>query len=158
MRAHAEVICQSKGDVLNVGFGMGIVDGFIQELSPKSHTIIEAHPAVYAKMLADGWDKKPRVSVLFGRWEDVVPTLERQFDGVFFDTFDDDFEAFHAELPRLLRPGGVYVRPAYPPPSLISFAARRVLSLDHAHEHKHQLKHFVTNRHHSLAWVIIVDL
>lgn len=107
MRAHAEVICQSKGDVLNVGFGMGIVDGFIQELSPKSHTIIEAHPAVYAKMLADGWDKKPGVSVLFGRWEDVVPTLERQFDGVFFDTFDDDFEAFHAELPRLLRPGGV---------------------------------------------------
>jgi protein arginine N-methyltransferase 2 len=30
MRAHAEVVCQTKGDVLNVGFGMGIVDGFIQ--------------------------------------------------------------------------------------------------------------------------------
>jgi hypothetical protein len=30
MRAHAEVVCQAKGDVLNVGFGMGIVDGFIQ--------------------------------------------------------------------------------------------------------------------------------
>jgi hypothetical protein len=87
MKAHAGVICQTQGDVLNVGFGMGIIDGMIQEHSPRSHTIIEAHPAVHARMVADGWDKKEGVTVIFGRWEDVVGGLDRQFDGIFFDTF-----------------------------------------------------------------------
>lgn len=31
MERHAAIICASKGDVLNVGFGMGIVDAFIQQ-------------------------------------------------------------------------------------------------------------------------------
>jgi hypothetical protein len=31
MERHAEVICRGGGDVLNVGFGMGIIDGFIQQ-------------------------------------------------------------------------------------------------------------------------------
>lgn len=26
MQAHANVICTSKGDVLNIGFGLGIID------------------------------------------------------------------------------------------------------------------------------------
>ena len=30
MERHAEIICQGGGDVLNVGFGMGIIDGCIQ--------------------------------------------------------------------------------------------------------------------------------
>lgn len=44
--------------VLNVGFGMGIIDKLIQERNPASHTIIEAHPDIYKRMIADGWDKK----------------------------------------------------------------------------------------------------
>lgn len=35
------------GDVLNVGFGLGIIDTAIQSHRPRSHTIIEAHPDVY---------------------------------------------------------------------------------------------------------------
>ena len=42
MAAHAEVICRGSGDVLNVGFGMGIIDTYIQGYAPRSHTIIEA--------------------------------------------------------------------------------------------------------------------
>lgn len=60
--------------------------------------------------MADGWDKRPGVRVLFGRWEDIVrdtPDLGT-FDGIFFDTFDDDFLAFHDVVPALLSPGGVY--------------------------------------------------
>ncbi len=30
MEAHAEAVCSGRGDVLNVGFGMGIVDRAIQ--------------------------------------------------------------------------------------------------------------------------------
>jgi type IV protein arginine methyltransferase len=48
MKRHAEIICPTKGlHVLNVGFGMGIIDSYIQERhEPASHTIIEAHPDV----------------------------------------------------------------------------------------------------------------
>lgn len=58
-------------------------------------------------MLADGWDKKPGVRIVHGRWEDVLDELG-QYDGIFFDTFDDDFCAFHANLPKLLRRNGIY--------------------------------------------------
>ncbi|GAQ80409.1 ankyrin repeat family protein [Klebsormidium nitens] len=110
MESHAQAVCFSGGDVLNVGFGMGLVDTAIQKRNPKSHTIIEAHPGVYEKMLKDGWDKKPGVRICFGRWQDVLPQLGR-FDGIFFDTFGeyyDDLREFHAHLPKLLRPGGIY--------------------------------------------------
>ena len=60
------------GDVLNVGFGLGIIDAAIQRHSPRSHTIIEAHPDVYQYMLSQGWDKKQGVRVVFGRWQDVI--------------------------------------------------------------------------------------
>jgi hypothetical protein len=49
---------------------------------------VEAHPKVYEKMIADGWDKKPGVRIFHARWQDVVDQLG-DFDAVFFDTFDD---------------------------------------------------------------------
>ena len=52
-----------KGRVLNIGFGMGIVDRFLQERKPESHVIVEAHPAVIQRMKDLGWDKKPNVEV-----------------------------------------------------------------------------------------------
>ena len=54
MEAHAEAVCSAGGDVLNVGFGMGIVDTAIQRRRPRSHTIIEAHPDVHRRMLDTG--------------------------------------------------------------------------------------------------------
>lgn len=80
MVTHAKVVCTGGGDVLNVGFGMGLVDEAIQSYGPASHTIIEAHPDVYARMLATGWDKKPNVRIVFGRWQDVLPQLG-SYDG-----------------------------------------------------------------------------
>jgi hypothetical protein len=55
--------------------------------SCRSHTIIEAHPAVLARMRAEGWMSKPNVRVVEGRWQDVLPQLET-YDGIFFDTYD----------------------------------------------------------------------
>lgn len=45
-----QAICSSGGDVLNVGFGLGLVDRAIQSNHPASHTIIEAHPDVLHKV------------------------------------------------------------------------------------------------------------
>ena len=50
MKKVSDLICFNKGDILNIGFGMGIVDTYIQEHNPSSHTIIERHPDVIDKM------------------------------------------------------------------------------------------------------------
>ena len=132
MEAHCELLCGPPGagggdgaaadgamvDVLNVGFGMGIFDGMVQRRAAaaggrvRTHTICEAHPAVYAKMLADGWADKPGVRIVFGRWQDQLPVLTGGpdgsgcFDAIFFDTYGEhhsDMQEFHAALPSMLR-------------------------------------------------------
>ncbi|TPX60079.1 hypothetical protein SpCBS45565_g07589 [Spizellomyces sp. 'palustris'] len=111
MELHADVIAPEPGlHVLNVGFGLGLVDEYLQKRSPATHTIIEAHPDVYAKMIADGWDKRPGVRILFGRWQDVLDQLQA-YDGIFFDTFGeyyDDLKEFHEHVPNILSQTGVY--------------------------------------------------
>lgn len=59
--------------VLNIGFGMGIVDTAFQARlrAGERHVIVEAHPDVLAKMRSDGWMDKPGFEVLEGRWQDV---------------------------------------------------------------------------------------
>ena len=84
--------------VLNIGHGMGIIDTFFQEKAPSSHHIIEAHPAVLARMKEDGWYNKPHVTVHEGRWQDVVPKIMEQgilFDAIYFDTFAEGYKALH---------------------------------------------------------------
>lgn len=88
---------------LNVGHGMGIVDGFIQEQSPAEHHIIEAHPEVVAEMKRKGWHQKPGVTIHEGRWQDILPDLVGQgvmFDAIYYDTFAEsyaDFREFFSE-------------------------------------------------------------
>ncbi|GAB4839338.1 hypothetical protein Ancab_028865 [Ancistrocladus abbreviatus] len=110
MEAHAKAVCSGGGHVLNVGFGMGLVDTAIQQYSPVRHTIIEAHPEVYDRMIRTGWGEKENVKILFGRWQDVIPQLD-SYDGIFFDTYGEyyeDLREFHQHLPTLLKPGGIY--------------------------------------------------
>ncbi|KAL2629334.1 hypothetical protein R1flu_014020 [Riccia fluitans] len=76
MADHAKVVCSGRGDILNTGFGMGLVDTAIQSHDISYHTIIEAHPDVYTRMLATGWGEMPNVRVIFRRWQDVLPQLE----------------------------------------------------------------------------------
>ncbi|KAK6160628.1 hypothetical protein DH2020_004009 [Rehmannia glutinosa] len=76
MEAHAKAICSGGGHILNIGFGMGLVDTAIQQYTPVSHTIVEAHPEVYARMIQTGWGDKENVKIIFGRWQDVLSQLE----------------------------------------------------------------------------------
>ncbi|CEP13049.1 hypothetical protein [Parasitella parasitica] len=112
MVEHAKVMCPKEGlNVINVGFGLGLIDTELQKYNPKNHYIIEAHPDVYAHMLELGWDKKPGVKILFGRWQDMIAQLDILFDGVFFDTygeFYDDLRSFHDCVPNMLNENGIY--------------------------------------------------
>ncbi|KAJ5485620.1 Protein arginine N-methyltransferase 2 [Penicillium diatomitis] len=89
--------------VLNIGHGMGIVDGFFQDQAPAEHHIVEAHPSVLADMKAKGWDTKSGVTIHQGRWQDVLPGLVAEgatFDAIYYDTFAEsyaDFREFFSE-------------------------------------------------------------
>ncbi|CAB4417585.1 unnamed protein product [Rhizophagus irregularis] len=111
MEKHAEIICIREGlDILNVGFGLGLIDTAFQKYKLRSHTIIEAHPDVYKFMMDRGWNNKPGVKIIYGRWQDVIDQLGT-YDGIFFDTFGEyyeDLRKFHEILPKLLKFDGIY--------------------------------------------------
>lgn len=90
--------------VLNIGFGMGIVDRMFRDTKPLSHHIIEAHPAVLAKVQGEAsdfgkaWEESApeggAYKIHAGRWQDVVPRLLEAgevFDVIYFDTFGEDY-------------------------------------------------------------------
>jgi protein arginine N-methyltransferase 2 len=114
MRRSAELLAPAPGlRVLNVGHGMGIIDGILQEKQPKAHHIIEAHPDVLKRLKEQGWDKKPGVVIHEGRWQDIVPGLVEKgelFDGIYFDTFAEEYKAlrefFTEYVIGLLDPSG----------------------------------------------------
>eukprot|EP00986_Skeletonema_menzelii_P002420 scaffold652_cov142-Skeletonema_menzelii.AAC.7 len=117
MMAHAQILTsEMKGKrVMNIGFGLGIIDTALQGYEPSLHVICEAHPTVYKKMIEDGWDKKNNVRICFGRWQDELPKLVEEgleFDGIFYDTYGEhftDLEDFHELMVKVLnKPDGVY--------------------------------------------------
>jgi guanidinoacetate N-methyltransferase len=122
MRALARAAAESGGDVAEIGFGMGISATFLQESGIRSHTIVECHPDVLARL--DAWRvQRPgaSITVVPCRWQDwaVEPA---SFDGVLFDTYPTSEEEYGAEVAstptyaasffpaarRMLRPGGVF--------------------------------------------------
>ena len=114
-RSADQVLFQPDVRLLNIGFGMGIVDQHFQAHSnkPSSHHIVEAHPGVLAIMKEKGWDQNTGVTIHEGKWQDVLPKLViqgLQFDAVFFDTFAEsykDFRDFFSEqVIGLLSDGG----------------------------------------------------
>ena len=104
----------SEVNVLNIGFGMGIIDTMIQAKKPTMHYICEAHPDVLEKLKTDGWFDKPNVKVLAGRWQDELPQLLNQgvfFNGIYYDTFSEHYsdmlDLFDLVV-GLLKPHGVF--------------------------------------------------
>lgn len=109
-------INEEETNVLNIGFGMGIIDTFIQSYNPKHHYICEAHPDVLAYMKKNGWYEKPNVTILEGRWQDTLPTLFELdepvfFDGIYYDTFSEhytDMLDLYDTIVGLLKPEGIF--------------------------------------------------
>ncbi|KAI9507439.1 S-adenosyl-L-methionine-dependent methyltransferase [Russula earlei] len=95
--------------VLNIGFGLGIIDSYFQALTvpPSTHVIIEPHPDVLRYMRERGWYDKKGVTILEGKWQDIVgtKTLDMAFDAVYTDTFSEEYEdlrRFFDHVPKLL--------------------------------------------------------
>ena len=98
MKRHAEVVCENGGHILEIGFGMGISAGYIQDLKPASHTIVESHPQICEKLKDWCWERKynegkeVNINIVNGRWYDNLKTIKDlgiTFDGIFYDAFGD---------------------------------------------------------------------
>ena len=105
MKASADYVCENGGDILEIGFGMGIAADYIQANNVNSHTIIDNHPQVIEKLKA--WAKnKTNVTIVEGDWYSVKDSLAT-YDGIFYDTWgDDNVNSFTTVLPTLIKSGG----------------------------------------------------
>ncbi|HEV7606267.1 MAG TPA: hypothetical protein VGO61_02975 [Steroidobacteraceae bacterium] len=143
MRAMANAASCANGKVLEVGYGLGICAGLIQENRPSLHVVIEANKAVsarakrvFAAEIAAG-----TVFVVEDYWENLMsaksagPLADGIFDGVVFDTFpltQQDLRknhfAFFAHAARLLRPGGRFTYFSDEP---VALSAEHVSAIGH---------------------------
>ena len=106
MSASAAYVCSGGGDILEIGYGMGISAGYMHSHSIASHTIIENHPDVIPR--AQAWASgKSNVTIVTGSWYDIKDSLST-YDGVFYDAYgDDDQIHFSSSLSSLVKKGGV---------------------------------------------------
>jgi len=103
MSASAAYVTQNGGDILEIGFGMGIASGYIQSHSISSHTIVENHPQVIEKLKT--WSSgKSNVTIVSQSWQEVTVSLGR-FDGIFMDDFGGKPEDFSSSLSLLTKSG-----------------------------------------------------
>ncbi len=124
MRAMAQSVTRTGGDILEVGFGMGISASMILESGVRSYTVIECNDAVIDAF--EGWRHRypeKNVRLIRGRWQDVRDQLDH-YDGILFDTYplsQQEYERnetngraythageFFPLAAELLRPGGLF--------------------------------------------------
>src|SRR5215204_5507361 len=87
MQAMAQVVTESHGNILEIGFGCGVSATMIQEEGVLSHTIIECNDSVVERFLE--WKelfKDKKINLVHGLWQDTIDDLGL-FDGIFFHTY-----------------------------------------------------------------------
>ena len=109
MKQHAKRVTQNRGDILEIGFGMGISAQFIQDFGCVSHTIVESHPEILKKL--HEWAKdKLNVKIIEGDWFVVQDILcQFQYDGIFYDADCRNMNKFRKVIvDKVLKPKGIF--------------------------------------------------
>jgi len=79
--------------ILDVGYGWGITSQYFYDKGVKSLTIIERRIDIFERALK--WSEgKKNVEVILGDWIDVIPNINKKFDGIYMDTFFPEGEDF----------------------------------------------------------------
>ena len=113
MRKYAEIATRNGGDILEIGYGMGLSARAIQE-NPNvtSHTIVEVHDQIVEEAYKFQ-DKHKNVEIIHATWNDAFydgRLLQKKYDGVFYDA---EFDTRNFVFPNLcmqyfLKPGGIF--------------------------------------------------
>ena len=122
MKAMAEAVTSSGGDILEIGFGRGVASDLIQSRGVRSHTVVECNDAIVARfrLWAAGYPDRD-IRLIHGKWQDVVDRFGL-YDGVFYHAYplnESEYveqvvnsvtfaEHFFPVASRHLRSGGVF--------------------------------------------------
>jgi SAM-dependent methyltransferase len=110
MQHHVDVLPVEGGDILEIGFGMGISADMIMKRNPASYTVVEIHPQIIE--IAKEWAKgKPNVTIIEGNWLDVLGEIgKKRYDGILFDTYGDRYVPLFVGVlvHRFIKPNGVF--------------------------------------------------
>lgn len=124
MEALANIASEKGGDVLEIGFGLGLAARGVQKHSSvKSHTIVEANGDVFKSLQQFAADEekagRPKIIPMHGFWVDCVETLKKngtKFDALLYDPYPQNESEQHLHhflfgnlAKDLLRPGGRFV-------------------------------------------------
>lgn len=93
MKKLAEIVSDNGGNILNVGFGLGLADTFIESLRVEKgineHHIIELNSQIFSS--AKDWKKKQtfdkNIILHQGNWKKVISKFSNPFDGILYDAF-----------------------------------------------------------------------
>jgi predicted O-methyltransferase YrrM len=114
-QAAADIVSENGGNILEIGFGLGISANKIQSNNPDKHVIIEIEEEIYNKALqwANG---KSNVEVILGDWKTTVDSITDKFDGVYMDADRDDQEdlkLFSSKIKHLCKENCVLVQTSW---------------------------------------------
>jgi len=116
MQELAKIATSNGGVILELGFGMGISSGFIQQTDIAKHIIVEANHEVAEKAREFAKHAPHPVEVIEGLWEETVNQIpDGSIDGILFDTYPlseleihkNHFGFFRTAFQKL-KPGGVF--------------------------------------------------
>lgn len=87
MEEMARVITETHGDVLEIGFGMGISATYINDFGVRSYTVVEPNHAVIEYF--NDWKKSyptGNIRLIHSNWQDASNSFGK-YDGVLFDPY-----------------------------------------------------------------------
>jgi spermidine synthase len=92
----ASIACSNGGDILEIGFGLGLSASEVQNKpNVTSHTIIEVHPIIFDRATKYWKPKIKNTCIMLGDWWDILPLKNKSFDGIIHDThYDSNIHLF----------------------------------------------------------------
>ncbi len=147
MKKMASLITNKNADILEIGMGRGVASSFIQELTPRTHTIIECSDDIVHRAYPEWLRQYPDsdINMIHSLWQDCIPQLSI-YDGILFHTYplsdeefvqtvvkDTTFAAHFLETAsHLLKPGGA-----------LTYLTNEIDSLSRSHQ-RVLFKHFTS--------------
>lgn len=97
MQKLASIVTKNGGNILNIGFGLGIIDREIEKLRTTNalnkHYVIEIN-----KEIAKEARKISQLNVLEGDWIEKIKTFDKEyFDGIIYDGYPLSFSEVHRD-------------------------------------------------------------
>lgn len=145
MQRMSDVICDTRGDILEIGFGRGISSDMIQEHQVKSHTIIECNEQVISDYF-EQWKEKfagNDIRMVKGLWQDTIDSLDL-FDGIFFHTYplnEEEYMKYVQESITFAEHFFPYASSHLKPGGSFTYFSNEIDSLSREHQ-RLLLKHF----------------